>query len=65
MGNTTGARFWGKIEREFDRAADPAADLPADKKQKLLNDVHVIVARWRPFLDAAQSELQKSSAHEH
>jgi len=58
--NTTGAPFWGKVERELDRAADPASDLPPEKKQKLLNDVHVIAARWRPFLDAVYSEFQKS-----
>jgi len=58
--NTTGAQFWGKIERELDRAADPASDLPPEKKQKLLNDVRVIVVRWRPFLDTVQSELQKA-----
>lgn len=66
IGKTTGAPFWGKIERELDRAADPATDLSPEKKQKLLNDVRVIVARWRPFLDAVRSELQKSSsADEH
>jgi hypothetical protein len=64
--NTTGPQFWGKIERELDRAADPASDLPPEKKQKLLNDVRVIVVRWRPFLDTVQSELQKApSANEH
>jgi hypothetical protein len=58
--NTSGPQFWGKIERELDRAADPASDLPPEKKQKLLNDVRVIVVRWRPFLDTVQSELQKA-----
>jgi hypothetical protein len=57
---TSGAQFWGKIERELDRAADPASDLPPEKKQKLLNDVRVIVVRWRPFLDTVQSELRKA-----
>jgi hypothetical protein len=53
-----GARFWEKIEHELDSAADPSADLPPEKKERLLNDVRVIVARWRPFIDAAQSEIQ-------
>lgn len=61
LGNATGAPFWGKVERELDRAADPTTDLPPEKKQKLLNDVHVIVARWRPLIDAIQYELQKPS----
>jgi hypothetical protein len=61
LGHSTGAPFWGKVERELDRAADPATDMPPEKKQKLLNDVHVIVARWRPLIDAVRSELQKPS----
>jgi hypothetical protein len=59
LGNSTGAPFWGRVERELDRAADPETDLALDKKQKILKDVHVIVARWRPVIDAIQSELQK------
>jgi hypothetical protein len=30
-----GAEWWGKVERELDRAADPASDLPVDKKQSV------------------------------
>jgi hypothetical protein len=54
-----GPQFWGKIEQQLDRAADVSSDLPPEKKQKLINDVRVIVARWRPFIDAVQSEMQK------
>lgn len=54
-----GERVWQKVERELDRAADPASDLPPEKKKKLVNDVRVIVARWRPFIDAVETELQK------
>ena len=54
-----GRQAWTKLEEELDRAADPSSDLPPEKKQKLLNDVHVIVARLRPYLDAVQSEMQK------
>jgi hypothetical protein len=54
-----GHQFWAKIEHELDRAADPASDLPPAKKHKLVNDVRVIVARWRPFIDAVQDELKK------
>jgi hypothetical protein len=54
-----GRQAWTKLEEELDRAANPSNDLPPEKKQKLLNDVHVIVARWRPFLEAIQSEMQK------
>jgi hypothetical protein len=45
-----GAQFWEKMERELDRAADPARDLPAERKRKLLSQIHVIVERWRPFM---------------
>jgi hypothetical protein len=59
----SGRPFWTKIENELDRAADDSAELPAEQKQKLLRDVHVIVARWRPFLDAVQEEMQKPPPH--
>ncbi len=56
-----GRQFWTKLERELDRAADPKADLPPEEKQKLLEDVRVIAARWRPFIDALQGETPKST----
>jgi hypothetical protein len=54
-----GRQFWEKIVNELDAAASPATDLPPQKKQKIINDVHVIVARWRPVLDAVTTEMQK------
>jgi hypothetical protein len=45
-----GARFWEKMQHELDRAADPASDLPAEQKRKLLAQIHVVVERWRPFM---------------
>ncbi len=45
-----GSRFWSKIEQEIHRAADTSQDLPPEKKQQLLNDLRVIVQRWRPFV---------------
>jgi hypothetical protein len=56
---TGGRKFWAEIERNIDIAADPRSDLPPEKKQQMLNDVRVIVARWRPFIDAVSDELQK------
>ena len=58
----SGRPFWTKLEGELDRAADDSSDLPPEQKQKLLRDVHVIVARWRPFIDAVQEEMQKPPA---
>ena len=54
-----GRQFWSRIEEELDRAADPSSDLSPEKKQKIVRDVRLLVARWRPFIDAAQSEMQK------
>ena len=62
LGNTTGRPFWTKLEKELDHAAAPESDLPPEQKEKLLRDIHVIVARWRPFLDAVNTELQKPTA---
>jgi hypothetical protein len=45
-----GAQFWAKVEGELERAADPAYDIPPEKKRKLLLQIHVLVERWRPFM---------------
>jgi hypothetical protein len=45
-----GAQFWAKVEDELERAADPAHDIPPEKKRKLLSQIHVLVERWRPFM---------------
>ena len=45
-----GAQFWEKLERELGRAADPAYEIPPEKKRKLLSQIHVLVERWRPFV---------------
>jgi hypothetical protein len=53
-----GSQFWAKIEKGLDDAAEPDNITP-ERKRKLLNDVHVIVAQWRPFIDAIRDEMQK------
>src|SRR5262245_8333973 len=45
-----GAQFWEKLERELGRAAEPAYEIPPEKKRKLLSQIHVLVERWRPFM---------------
>jgi hypothetical protein len=45
-----GAQFWAKVEAELERAADPAHEIPPEKKRKLLLQIHVLVERWRPFM---------------
>ena len=59
-----GVQFWTRLEHELDRAADPKSDLPPEQKQKLVNDVRVIAARWRPFIEALQGDLQKPAKAE-
>jgi hypothetical protein len=53
-----GRQFWAKMEQALDHAAEPSSDLSSEKKAKLIKDVRVIIARWRPFVDAVQTELQ-------
>ncbi|HEX4411542.1 MAG TPA: hypothetical protein VH206_22445 [Xanthobacteraceae bacterium] len=45
-----GAMFWADMENSLHKAADPAADMPAAKKETLLADLHILVDRWRPFV---------------
>jgi hypothetical protein len=57
-----GPEMWAKVERILDRAADPSSDLPPEKKLNLINDVRVVVSRWRPFIDAAEDEMKKPAS---
>jgi hypothetical protein len=57
---TGGRKFWTELERNIDVAAAPNADLSPEKKQKILSEVRIIVARWRPFVDAVSDGMQKS-----
>jgi hypothetical protein len=56
---TGGSQFWRNVEQALDNAASPSSDMPQEKKQKLLQDIHRIVARWRPFIDAVQTDMEK------
>lgn len=62
LGNTTEPAILEQTRKELDRAAAPESDLPPEQKEKLLHDIHIIVARWRPFLDAVDTELRKPAA---
>jgi hypothetical protein len=52
-----GREFWAKLEGELDRLADPRADIPPEKRQKILSQIKVISDRWRPFLSQATSTI--------
>jgi hypothetical protein len=41
----------------MERAAAPESDSPPETKQKLIDEINIIVARWRPFLDAFTAEM--------
>jgi hypothetical protein len=56
---TGGRKFWTEIERNIDLAAAPNSDLAPEKKQRILNDVRIIVARWRPFIEAVSDGMEK------
>ena len=57
-----GRKFWARLEEELDRAAAPASDLPPERKQKLINNVRILTARWRPLIDALQDGRQAPAA---
>ena len=57
-----GRKFWTRLEEELDRAAAPASDLPPERKQKLINNVRILAARWRPLIDALQDGGQAPAA---
>src|ERR1700704_1062028 len=63
VGPIGGPQFWRALEREIERAAAPESDLPPEKKQKLIDEIHVIATRWRPFLDAFTAEMQKPASN--
>src|SRR5262249_25134214 len=50
MPRVGGTMFWADMENSLHKAADPANDMPAAKKQALLADLHVLIDRWRPFV---------------
>lgn len=55
----SGKAFWSKVERELDRAADSQHDLPPEQKQKLIKDIRIIIARWRPIIDAINTDVHE------
>ena len=55
-----GSEFWKKIEQEIDRAGDPEQAISPEKKQKILSELRVITAQWKPFLTEAYSIVTAS-----
>jgi hypothetical protein len=49
----TGKQFWTRVETEISRQAEPGRELPEAERQKLLANIRVLVARWRPFVAEA------------
>jgi hypothetical protein len=53
-----GRQFWTKLENQLAELADPRADIPPEKKQKILGEIKVISDRWRPFLMEAAAAVE-------
>ena len=53
-----GRQFWTKLENQLAELADPRADIPPEKKQKILGEIKVISDRWRPFLMEAAAAFE-------
>ncbi len=49
-----GSQFWSRLDKELANAADPKNDMPAERKQKLLANIHILVDRWQPFIAEAE-----------
>jgi hypothetical protein len=46
-----GPAFWGNVEMKLYALAD-APDLPPEKKQKIIDAIHKLSIKYRPYLDA-------------
>lgn len=52
-----GSQFWTRVEHQLDEMASPKRDLSPAKKKKLLADIRMIGAKWRPFAVEIRSAL--------
>jgi hypothetical protein len=50
-----GPVFWEKVEGKLYRLADEP-DLPPEKKQKIINSLRKLSAKYKPYLDAVAGE---------
>jgi hypothetical protein len=53
-----GKVFWGRLEENIVKAADPSNDLSPERKATLLAAVRTLADRWRPFLAEIAAELR-------
>lgn len=58
----SGRKFWTGVEQALERAADPASDIPEEKKEKILSNIRTVAARWRPFVSEAISVVASPDA---
>ncbi len=47
-----GPAFWGAMETKLYALAD-APDLPPEKKQKIIDAIHKLSVKYKPYVDAA------------
>ena len=63
VGSIDQGRVYKVLGSELERAASPNNDFPPATRQKVVDEIHVVVARWRPFIDAFVDEMQKPAAN--
>ena len=51
------SRVMNRLALELEQAAAPNAEIPPEKKQKILSDIRIVVERARPFIVEAFAVL--------
>lgn len=46
-----GPEFWGLVEYKLEKLAN-APDIPPEKKQKIVDALHKLSVKYRPYIDA-------------
>ena len=54
-----GPAFWGAVETKLYALAD-APDLPAERKQKIIDAIHKLSVKHKPYIDAFSQENASS-----
>ena len=57
-----GKVFWGRLEENIVKAADPSNDLSPERKARLLAAVQTLAERWRPFLSEIAVDTSRPPA---
>jgi hypothetical protein len=58
-----GRELLAKLEGQLENQAKPTADLPPEKKQKIIEQIRTVSDRWRPFVKDAFSAVIGEAAN--